>query len=279
MKNTLRTLTILLLATLLLSVAHTVLAQQSEEMEMNPMQVVEAAYVAIEAGDLVTAGEYLADDAVLVLVPPPPGTNGAFVGKEAVLGWWENLNAMNFHGEFSDATVSGDRFTVTLDTWVDDLPVAPVEMSGTGVVQEGKVKALNWITTPEAMAKLDAAFAKLAKEEVVRRILQEIWSEGNLDLVEELVAEDYVSHTWPVGEGREAFKEDVTSWRADFPGATIVVDRIVLDGNRAIMFNHYAATGDALDSLPPEADVDDVLIYQIENGQLSDRWYFTPFEP
>jgi ketosteroid isomerase-like protein len=252
---------------------------QAEEHETDTMEVVEAAYAAVEVGDLAMAGEYLADDAVLVLSPPPPGTDGTFVGKEAVLEWWENLFAINFRGEFSDATVSGDRFTATLDTYVDDLPVAPVEMSATGVVQDGKIKALSYVNTPEAMAKLDAAFAEMAQEQVVRRILQEIWSEGNLDLVEELVAEDYVSHTWPIGEGREHFKYDVTSWREDFPGATIVVDKMIHDGNRLIMFNHYAFPGDALDTLPPDADIDDVLIYQIEDGQLSDRWYLAPFEP
>ena len=246
---------------------------------MNAAEVVEAAYEAVEAQDLATAGSYLADDVVLVILPPPMDTDGTFVGKEAVQGWFENLVGFDFAVELSDFDVSGDRFTVTNLTWVNDLPIAPIELDGAGIVRDGKIEAISWVMTPESMAELDAAFAKAANETTVRRILQEIWSEGNLDLADELVAEDYVSHTWPIGEGREHFKQDVASWRNDFPGATIVVDQMVHDGNRVIMFNHYAAPGDALDPLPPEADIDDVLVYQIEDGKLSDRWYFAPFEP
>jgi ketosteroid isomerase-like protein/predicted SnoaL-like aldol condensation-catalyzing enzyme len=247
--------------------------------EMDPAAVVEAVYTAVEAKDLETAGEYLAEDAVLVLIPPPPGTDGTFVGKEAVLSWYENLGMNNFAIEFSNVQVDGDRVTIKNLTWVDDLPVAPVEFDGTGIVQDGLIKTLSWVMTPESIAELDAAFERGANDALVERILLEIWSEGNLDLADELVAEDYASHTWPVGEGRDDFKADVASWRTDFPGATIVVDRIVWDGNRAIIFSHNAEPGGSVDKLPPEADIDDILVYQIENGQLSDRWYFAPFDP
>lgn len=247
--------------------------------EMDPAAVVEAVYTAVEAKDLETAGEYLAEDAVLVLIPPPPGTDGTFVGKEAVLSWYENLGMNNFAIEFSNVQVDGDRVTIKNLTWVDDLPVAPVEFDGTGIVQDGLIKTLSWVMTPESIAELDAAFERGANDALVERILMEIWSEGNLDLADELVAEDYASHTWPVGEGRDDFKADVASWRTDFPGATIVVDRIVWDGNRAIIFSHNAEPGGSVDKLPPEADIDDILVYQIENGQLSDRWYFAPFDP
>ncbi len=279
MKHTLRALTILLITALILSVVRPVLAQGSDEQEMSPDQVIKAMYEAVVAQDLDTAGKYLAEDVVLVLGPPPPGTDGTFVGKEAVLGWYEDLIKNNVAIELSNAEVSGDRVTLTNLTWVDDLPVVPIESDGTGIVQDGLVKTISWFMTPESIAELDAAFAKLAKEQVVRRILQEIWSEGNLDLVDELVAEDYVSHSFPVLEGREAFKQDIVGFREHFPGATIVVDSIVFDGNRAIILSRLVGPDGSLDEPPPEDYIEDVLIYQIENGQLTDRWYFAPVEP
>ncbi|MFN2201265.1 MAG: nuclear transport factor 2 family protein [Caldilineaceae bacterium] len=272
-----RALSLLIVCALLLGLSgSTVLAQ---EPKMDAAEVVDAIYSAVEAQDLATAAEYLADDVVLVLVPPPGGMDGTFVGKEEVLGWYESLIANNLAIELSNMQVDGNRVTLTNLTWIDDLPVAPVEFDGSAVVQQGKLKAVNWVMTPQTITALDAAFAQMAQEDVVRRILTEIWSEGNIDLADELVAEDYVSHSWPVGEGREHFKEDVAGWRTDFPGTTIVVDRIVFDGNRAIIFSHNVAEGGSLDTLAPDADIEDVLIYQIENGQLSDRWYFAPFEP
>ena len=142
------------------------------------------------------------------------------------------------------------------------------------------IKTLSWVFTPQFMAEMDAAMQQQADSALVERILTEIWSEGNLDLVDELVAEDYVSHTWPIGEGRDHFTQDVLAWRSDFPDTNIVVDRIVFDGNRAIMITRNVATGDSLDKLPRgEDDIDDILVYQIEDGKLSDRWYLTPFDP
>lgn len=62
-------------------------------------------------------------------------------------------------------------------------------------------------------------------------------------------------------------------------GFTIVVDKIVFDGNQAIIFSHNVESGGVLDEHPPEDQIEYVLIYQIENGQLSDSWCFAPFDP
>ena len=251
--------------------------------EMDPAAVIEAVYTAVSANDIEGAVALLADDAVLTLVPPPEGLDGTFVGKEEIGAWFENLAAGNVRYEFSDVMTNGDMATMTMvsyDDFFDNVVGGPAEFDGVAVVQDGLWKSMSWVFTPEFMETFDAAMARQADAALVERILTEIWSEGNLDLVDELVAEDYVSHTWPIGEGRDDFIADVTSWREDFPGATIVVDRIVWDGNRAIMFNHYAGPGDSLDKLPSENDpIDDILVYQIENGQLSDRWYLAPFDP
>jgi ketosteroid isomerase-like protein/predicted SnoaL-like aldol condensation-catalyzing enzyme len=250
--------------------------------EMDPAAVVEAVYTAVSESDIEGAVALMADDAVLTLVPPPEGLDGTFVGKQEIGAWFENLAAGNGRFEFSKISTSGNMATMKLafsNDFFDNAIGGPAEFDGVAVVQDGLWKSVSWVFTPEFNAKFDAAMAREANDALVERILLEIWSEGNLDLADELVAEDYASHTWPVGEGRDDFKADVASWRTDFPGATIVVDRIVWDGNRAIIFSHNAELGGSVDKLPPEADIDDILVYQIENGQLSDRWYFAPFDP
>ncbi len=276
----------LIAVVLAFTVVLTVLAGSSavaaQESEMDAAAVVEAVYAAVEAGDIEAAKEMLAEDAVLTLVPAPGGMDGTFVGKEEVGAWFENLAAESGRFEFSDVKADGNTATMKLAFYsdhFDNVVGGPAEFDGAAVVQDGMWKAVSWVFTPEFMAEMDAAMAQQADEALVERILTEIWSEGNVDLIDELVAEDYVSHTWPIGEGREHFKQDVLSWRDDFPGMTIVVDKAVHDGNRLIMFNHYAGPDDSLDKLPPDADIDDILVYQIENGQLSDRWYLTPFDP
>ena len=273
-------LTVTLLLAMVLGLFGASTAAVAQEME--PAAVVEAVYAAVSANDIEGAVALLADDAVLTLVPPPEGLDGTFVGKAEIGAWFESLAAENGRFEFSDVSVEGNTATMKLtfySDFFDNAVAGPAEFDGAAVVQDGLWKSVSWVFTPEFVAEMDAAMERQANEALVERILTEIWSEGNLDLVDELVAEDYVSHTWPIGEGRDHFIYDVTSWREDFPGATIVVDRIVWDGNRAIMFNHYAEPGGSLDKLPRGEEIDDILVYQIEDGQLSDRWYLAPFDP
>ncbi len=244
----------------------------AQESAMDPAAVVEAVYAAVEAQDLETAGEYLAEDAVLVLIPPPPETDGTFVGKDAVLGWYENLIANNIAIEFSDAAVDGDRVTIKNLTWVDDLPLAPVEFDGSAIVQDGLIKTISWVITPESMAELDAAFERQANMAVVERYFEELWNQGDLDVIDEIIAEDFVSHSFPTGEGRDAMREMVTGFRENFPGVTIIVDQVIFEGNRAFVVSRIAGPDGASETA--EGDIEDILVFDLEDGKITDRWYF-----
>ena len=67
---------------------------------------------------------------------------------------------------------------------------------------------------------------------LARRIVDEVWSEGRLETIDELIAEDFHGWTPTNGEvkGREAFREQVTMYRTAFPNMTMVVDLITSDG-------------------------------------------------
>lgn len=54
---------------------------------------------------------------------------------------------------------------------------------------------------------------------VVRRWHHEVWSQGDLSVIDEIVADDYVKHWASLSDtvGREELKCVVTEWRAGFP--------------------------------------------------------------
>jgi steroid delta-isomerase-like uncharacterized protein len=59
----------------------------------------------------------------------------------------------------------------------------------------------------------------------VDRLLKEAWGEGNLDVIDELVADDYVDHDPIGGDGdTAALKERITAFRAAFPDLSVTVD-------------------------------------------------------
>lgn len=67
---------------------------------------------------------------------------------------------------------------------------------------------------------------------LARRIVDEVWSEGRLETIDEVIAEDFRGWTPTNGEirGREAFREQVKMYRSAFPNMTMVVDLITSDG-------------------------------------------------
>jgi len=67
---------------------------------------------------------------------------------------------------------------------------------------------------------------------LARRIVDEVWAEGRLETIDELIAEDFRGWTPTNGEvkGREAFREQVKMYRSAFPNMTMVVDLITSDG-------------------------------------------------
>ncbi len=67
---------------------------------------------------------------------------------------------------------------------------------------------------------------------IVRRTLEEPWK-GNLDVIDELVATDYVGHDPATPEplyGPEGVKEFITTYRAAFPDARIMVEQQLAEG-------------------------------------------------
>jgi steroid delta-isomerase-like uncharacterized protein len=68
---------------------------------------------------------------------------------------------------------------------------------------------------------------------IVRRLLEEPWK-GNLDVVDELVASDYVGHDPASPEparGPEGVKEFIATYRAAFPNARITVKQQLAEGD------------------------------------------------
>jgi steroid delta-isomerase-like uncharacterized protein len=68
----------------------------------------------------------------------------------------------------------------------------------------------------------------------VRRMIEEVWNKGNLALVDELVAPNYIYH-FPGREdikGPEGLKQYVTMVRTVFPDLHITIDDMVAEGEK-----------------------------------------------
>jgi steroid delta-isomerase-like uncharacterized protein len=82
-----------------------------------------------------------------------------------------------------------------------------------------------------------------------------IWNDGNLDLVDELYAPDFVWHMVDISEdvvGVDAFKAMVTSFRTAFPDFNVTFDEALVAGDKTVI--RWTMTGTntgPLQDLPP----------------------------
>lgn len=125
------------------------------------------------------------------------------------------------------------------------------------------------------MARTDRSETELV--ELNRRINDEIWKEGNLDLVNELVAADYVEHNPTVPEpihGPEGYKENVKRLRTAFPDLEhsqedvfvaddTVVERVTTRGTHEGEFAGIEPTGNTI-------EVQSINILRFEDGKVAE---------
>src|ERR671912_369713 len=81
---------------------------------------------------------------------------------------------------------------------------------------------------------------------VVRRLIEEVYNRGNLDMAHELLAPDYVDHTWPPGEyaGREGLKRSVAKQRAASSDLHINIEEQIAEGDKVVTWVISSGTHD-----------------------------------
>lgn len=81
-----------------------------------------------------------------------------------------------------------------------------------------------------------------SNKDKARRLLQEVWSEGRVEQIEELVAEDYRGSIPLVGElDRAGLRATVEAFRRAFPDLSFEVRELVGEGDKVV--TRWTATG------------------------------------
>lgn len=114
----------------------------------------------------------------------------------------------------------------------------------------------------------------------VRRILEEAWSGGNLDLLDDLYASDCVEHDLSTHEelyGLDANKERVQTYRDAMPDLQVSVDDMIASGDKVVTRWRASGTneGDLMGNPPTHRHVDitGISIDRFdENGLIAETW-------
>jgi predicted SnoaL-like aldol condensation-catalyzing enzyme len=102
---------------------------------------------------------------------------------------------------------------------------------------------------------------------VVRRFIEEILTNQNAALVDELFAPDYVNHLAP--GGREGFKQFFPMLRSAFPDLKFhtSIEHLIAEGDYVVarITYHYTNAG-------KEATGSDLSEYRLANGKIVEDW-------
>jgi steroid delta-isomerase-like uncharacterized protein len=116
-----------------------------------------------------------------------------------------------------------------------------------------------------------------ANKAIVLRAHEEVWSGGNLDVVDELYSEGYVSH-WAYGDDsdREGLKKMLTEARTAFPDLREDVIHIVAEGD--LVVTHFVSSGTftgEMEGLQPsgqEVSRPEIAVHRLSNGLITEQW-------
>ena len=118
-----------------------------------------------------------------------------------------------------------------------------------------------------------------ANKAIPRRITDEAWNRGNLAILDELVAPDFVRHTplRPEGiHGIEGFKDHVARLRAGFPDAQFLIEDEIAEGDRVVNRWTFRGThrGDfaGIPATGKAVTMTAIGIVRIADGKIAEIW-------
>lgn len=113
-------------------------------------------------------------------------------------------------------------------------------------------------------------------EEIVRRLADEVWNQGDLTAADELFADDFVNHDPNPGgvTGLEGYKRWVLKWRSAFPDYHVEIHDLVAEKDK--VGARYTVTGThqgELFGLPAsgiQVTMKGVNIYRLDHGKIAE---------
>jgi steroid delta-isomerase-like uncharacterized protein len=116
-------------------------------------------------------------------------------------------------------------------------------------------------------------------KELVRRVNEEVWNKGNLEIIDEVYSADIVRHFLPDGseiQGLDKLRDRILDHRKAFPDWTEKIELIVAEGDFVAI--HFTSTGTNKGSFlgnpatGKQIHTNDMSIYRIVDGKIVEQW-------
>jgi len=118
-------------------------------------------------------------------------------------------------------------------------------------------------------------------KEIVRRFWG-VWEEGNIDLVDKLLAPDYINHTPATPDqptGPEGVKGVVSMFRSAMPDLRVIVEDMVAEGDKvAVRYTLEGTHEGELFGVPPTGQrlsIKSIAVERVSDGKIREHWRVT----
>lgn len=114
---------------------------------------------------------------------------------------------------------------------------------------------------------------------VVGRYIEECWNRGRLDLIPELIADDFVDHLpfdADLPEGREGLIATIRLLRLAFSGLRLVIEDMIVEDDRVVVrFTLKGVQTGPFAGQPPRNQmvaIPGMAIFRVHEFQIADQW-------
>jgi steroid delta-isomerase-like uncharacterized protein len=117
---------------------------------------------------------------------------------------------------------------------------------------------------------------------VVRRFIGEVFVAGRAEAVDELVADDFVPHTWGgVDQGREGLKQAMSRVGQGLDDVAMTVEDMIAEGDRvAVRLTSHARQVGEFMGMPPsgrEYEIGEIHLFRVADGRIAEHWHQADF--
>ncbi len=120
------------------------------------------------------------------------------------------------------------------------------------------------------------AATEAANTDTFRRAIEDGWNRGNLVVIDELFAPDFVEHQVGIRPGRDGVRDSIRDLRTAFPDLRLAVEDVVAEGDlvwariRATGTHQGPFLGTAGTGRPIRVDVIDIV--RLAGGRIVEHW-------
>ena len=112
---------------------------------------------------------------------------------------------------------------------------------------------------------------------IVRRVFEEAINQGNLGVIDEVLAPNFVNHDFPAtGPGPEGFKQTISMFRAAFPDIRVMLEDLLVAsdkvGTRGTMRGTHQGEFMGIEPTGKQVEVKYIDVWRVENGRLAENW-------